>query len=49
MKTVVVRDIKNGEHIMLNHRQLNALDRDALLREIDTPELRDKFVFWPPL
>jgi hypothetical protein len=49
VRTVVVRDIRNGEHIMLNHRQLNALDRDALLREIDAHGLRDKFVFWPPL
>ena len=34
---------------MLNHKDLNAADREALLRAIDARGLRDEFLFHPPL
>ena len=34
---------------MLNHSELNAADREALLRAIDARGLRDHFLFHPRL
>jgi hypothetical protein len=42
-------DIAQGEKIMLNHKDLNAADRAALLQAIDARGLRDQFLFHPPL
>jgi hypothetical protein len=42
-------DIANGERIMLNHSELNAADREALLQAIDARGLRDEFLFHPSL
>jgi hypothetical protein len=46
---IVERDISQGEKIMLNHKNLNLTDREALLRAIDARGLRDEFLFHPPL
>jgi hypothetical protein len=42
-------DIANGEKIMLNHEGLSAVDRAALLKEIDTRGLLGWFKGIPPL
>jgi Bacterial TSP3 repeat len=46
---IETNDIAQGERIMLNHKDLNVAEREALLRAIDARGLRDQFVFLPPL